>query len=983
VTTKGPPHKARPKQKPSSAPGKRSHAPVAQRTPNAPDSRFPIVGLGASAGGLGALDEFFEHLPADSGMAFVVVTHQHAGQPSLLSELLGRRTAMPVAQVSEATQVEPNHVYTIRPGYDVTIVDGLLQPAPVQGRVGAHLPIDHFFRSLAQDQKELAIGIVLSGTGSDGSLGLKEIKAELGMVMVQDEQSAQYTGMPHSAIATALVDYVLPAKAMPAQLLAYAPLVAGRPEGAHWTGPAPPQLQQIFQLLRGHTGHDFSQYKTSTVGRRIERRVNVHHFDSVKRYLRYLETNPPELDLLFRELLIGVTSFFRDPEVWQALGDPLRGLLEDKPDGYVFRAWVPGCSTGEEAYTLAILVRECLDRMKRTLGVQIFATDLDDLAIDVARAGAYSSSIARDIPPQSLERFFSSEDEGYRVNKQLREMIVFAPQNLIADPPFTKLDLLSCRNLLIYLDAKLQRRLLPIFHYALKPKGLLLLGSSESVGPYFELFTAVDKKAKIFRRSDLVSSAVVAEFPAASPELPVKGTSIRTTVAARSGGNIDQIVQRTLLKDLVPPTVLVHERGEVVHVHGRTGLYLEPAPGSQAGANIFNMARQGLQISLAAAIRQAATSEGEVILRGAQVRSNGGFIAVDLRARRLKEPESLRGLFRVTFEKAEDVASHGEATELGSLPDRIKDLERELEYAKEGHQGTVEELETANEELKSTNEELQSTNEELQSANEELETSKEEMQSLNEELQTVNAELQGKLDELSDANNDMKNLLNGTDIATVFIDGDLRIKRFTEQARKVIRIIATDVGRSIADLVSRLQYDRLIPDIREVLDTLVVKETEVRGEGGEWYLMRILPYRTTENVIDGLVLTFVDVTNIKTLQAEQDRLLDGLKDSLVSVFTQDQELRFSWVGNAVFGKDPRELIGKTDRDIFAPEEATLLRELKRRVLTSGERVRSRTALALGGDERLFDLYLEPRRSEAGTIVGISCVAIDVSQWGAS
>lgn len=946
------------------------------------DTRFIIVALGASAGGLDALEQFFEHMPSDSGMGFVVVTHQHPDQLSMMAELLGRKTEMSVRQVSESTRVQPNHVYTVEPGYDLAILGGVLQPMRgTQPRL-THMPIDYFFSSLAHDQKECAVAVVLSGTGSDGSVGLREIKGQLGMVMVQAEQSAQYGGMPHSAIATELVDYVLPAPDMPETLIRYVEgLLPGRPHPGARVAPEFEALQQIFVLVRDRTGHQFSQYKQSTIGRRIERRMNVHRLDGVRRYVRYLQNNPGEVDALFKELLIGVTSFFRDPEAWEALSEALPALLQGKPDDYEVRAWVPGCSTGEEAYSLAIMFREIMDDQKRPLSVQVFATDLDQSSIDVARLGLYPPGIANNVSPERLARFFTREDDSYRIRKDVREMLVFAAQNLITDPPFTKLDLLCCRNLLIYLDTPLQRRLVPMFHYALRQQGLLFLGTSESIGTFVDLFSAVDMKAKIFRRSDVPPGTYVAELPAGRPDSNRRGrTPTSGTGRVRAGDRLEQVVDRMLLEDMVPATVLVHECGDVVHVHGHTGLFLEPAQGSQSTANLFNMVRPGMQLSLASAIRQAAATDDEIVHSAVRVKANGGTVAVDLRVLRLQKPESLRGLFRVSFVPVPVASSHegggiGVAT---APPERVSELERELQYAKESHEGTSKSLETANEELKSTNEELQSANEELQSANEELETSKEEMQSLNEELQTVNAELQAKVDELSLANNDMKNLLNATDIATVFLDSELRIKRYTEQAKRVIRLIPTDVGRPIGDLVSTLCYDHLVDDAHEVRKSLVSKETEVGGKAGESYLMRILPYRTTDNVIEGLVLTFVDVSKVRNLQQEQARLLDVLRHSPAVVFEQDQDLRYVWSFGAAFGKGAKGLVGKSDNELFPKAEADALVKLKSELLRDGVARRRRVELTVDGERRQYQLHLEARRDEAGELTGLTCVATDIT-----
>ncbi len=936
--------------------------------------RFPIVGLGASAGGLKALENFFSNMPAQSGLGFVVVTHQHATQRSLLAELLGRRTEMPVVEVSHATPVQPNHVYTVSPGHCLDILAGVLQPIPYDKNVALRMPIDYFFRSLAHDQAENAIGIVLSGTGSDGSLGLQEIKGGLGMVMVQDERSAQYAGMPHSAIATQLVDYILPASKMPDQLLSYVSSLLPHRGSGSMPHSAPPAeaLRRIFLLIRNHTRHDFSHYKATTVRRRIERRMNIHQIKGVHNYVRYLQTHPAEIDALFKELLIGVTSFFRDPEAWQALSVPLGELLQQLPDGYTFRAWVPGCATGEEAYSLAILLREAMDDQGRSLSAQIFATDLNPAAIDMARSGMYSEGIANDLTPQRLARFFSHTDETYRVRKEIREMLVFARHNLIADPPFTKLDLLSCRNLLIYLDTPLQRKLLPVFHYSLRPAGLLFLGSSETIGNAGELFSVSNKKCRIFQRSEVEVAAYPTDFPTSAGRLPAHVQTSLGSPDAR-GGSLTRLVERMLLRELVPPTILTNESGAVVHIHGRTGLFLEPAQGPQTQTNVYSMVRDGLQFSLSSAIRRAARSDDEVVCDGVEVRTQGNRICVSIRVRKLSEPATLRGLFRISFENPVPVVVEADSAAHepeGSPPERYRELERALQLTRESHQATIEELETANEELTSTNEELQSTNEELQSANEELETSKEEMQSLNEELQTVNAELQCKLELLSVANNDMKNLLDGTDIATVFLDNDLHVKRFTEQATKVIHLIPSDVGRPVGDLVSTLHYDDLVEDARSVLRTLVFKEAEIQGEGSARYLMRILPYRTTENCIDGLVLTFVDISKVRSVQLGHRHMMELLSNSPTSVFDSDTELRYTWASGLVFGRKPDELLGRTDAELFGAGAVELMR-LKTDVLQADAARRQTLRVAADGTDRNYNLYVAPVKDRDGQTTGIS------------
>lgn len=667
-------------------------------------------------------------------------------------------------------------------------------------------------------------------------------------------------------------------------------------------------IQKILLLLRARTGNDFLGYKSSTIRRRIERRMNVHQIEKPQQYVRYLQENPHEVDMLFKELLISVTSFFRDPEAWDALaGGPLPELLLSRPENHTVRAWVPGCATGEEAYSLAILIRECMDKVNRPLEVQIFGTDLDSAAIETARLGRYSDGIAADISPQRLERYLVREDGTYRVRQEVREMVVFAVQNVIKDPPFTKLDVLCCRNLLIYLDSELQQRLLPIFHYALKPDGLLFLGPSETTGGFTDLFETVDKKWKIFRRKETAAATGPPDMPASQPPdeaesdaiSPSAGTGATSRPATTGTRPVERLIEQLMLARFCPASVVVNDRGDIIHVHGRTGFYLEPAEGKPK-MNVLEMAREGLQIELASAIRQAAADGNEITRQKVAVKSNGDYVQVDLSVTRIAEPEPVRGLLLITFRPVAAAAEPPPAS--AKKPgrrkkhdvDRVAQLEREIQYLTETHQSTLEELETANEELKSTNEEVQSTNEELQSTNEELETSKEEMQSLNEELTTVNAELQSKVDELSHANDDMQNLLNSTEVATLFLDNELRIKRYTEPAKDLIKLRQTDIGRPIDELATQLRHDNFSDDCREVIKTLIPKQREVATAEGQWYIMRILPYRTTRNVIDGLVITFVNIDELKQakesgeLRAYFENLFDTVRHPLVVL---DEQLR--------------------------------------------------------------------------------------------
>lgn len=622
--------------------------------------------------------------------------------------------------------------------------------------------------------------------------------------------------------------------------------------------------RQVQVLLRNRTRHDFSAYKTSTLQRRIERRMHVHQIQSADQYVRFLREHPYELDLLFQELLIGVTNFFRDPEAFTFLAQSaLPELLATQPDDHPLRVWVPGCSTGEEAYSLAMLLREGLIRLQKNSPIQIFATDLNSQSIEKARSGLYPGGIAVDVSPERLERFFLKEDGNYRIKKEIRELVVFAEQNILTDPPFTKLDLLTCRNVLIYLNPEIQRQLVPVFHYALNPGGLLFLGSSETIGGYTDLFSTLEHRWKVFQRKESSPATTLAlEFPVRAE----KPQGIRSAVGALSRSSEATLVtqvEKVLVQQFAPPSVMVNDRGDIVYIHGLTGHVLQLAPGPPTH-NLFTLAREGLRLELLAAVREATTLDHPAIRKGVQVRTNSGTATVDIVARKIADPETLRGLVLVSFLEPLPPLPRRRRVRRGQVDaaeqGRVAELERELQTLRNTLQSTIEEANTTNEELKSTNEELQSTNEELQSANEELETAKEEMQSLNEELQTVNSELQSKVELLARVNDDMQNLLNSTDIATLFLDNELCIKRFTPETKQVFKLIAGDVGRPVGDIVSTLRYEQLEADAREVLRTLVFKELEVTTQDGTWYVMRMLPYRTSENVIDGLVITFTDFT---------------------------------------------------------------------------------------------------------------------------
>ncbi len=834
----------------------------------------PIVGIGASAGGLEALVLFLEHVPKGSGMAFVIVQHLDPTQKGMMPELLQRATGMKVMQVKDRTRVQANCVYVIPPNSDMSVLRGVLHLlAPLESR-GLRLPIDFFFRSLAEDQREQSAGIILSGMGSDGTLGLRAIKEKAGIVLVQDPATAKFDAMPRSAIDAGLADIVAPAEELPEKLVTYRKhlpqLVSMVP---HLEEKVQSALEKIVILLRAHSGHDFTLYRRSTLYRRVERRMGIHQVDKISGYVRYLQENPQELGILFKELLIGVTNFFRDKPAWEQLASKaLPLLLKDRPAGSTLRAWVAGCSTGEEAYSLAMVFKETLKQLKITdnISLQIYATDLDKDAIDKARLGFFPENIVADVSPARLTRFFIKEEGGYRVNKEIRSMVVFAPQNLIMDPPFTKLDILCCRNLLIYLTPELQKKLFPLFHYSLNPGGVLFLGSAESIGNFTHLFTALALKERIFQRNETAMQGSHLDFPAVF--VPTHTGRQESQVAARvPAPSLQSLADQLLQQRYAPPAVLVNEHGDILYISGRIGKYLEPAAG-KANWNVIAMAHEALRNELSTALQKVIRKKGTITARDIKLGPQADKRAVDIMVQAIEEPKELFGMVLIVFsDSVIPVETHpepakGKAT--ASHNARERELQNELKHARDEVQAGREEMQTSQEELKSMNEELQSTNEELQSTNEELMTSKEEMQSLNEELQTVNAELQAKLDELSGTNNDMKNLLNSTDIATVFLDNDLHVRRFTLQAKTIIKFIATDVGRPITDLASDLLYPDLVKDAQEVLRTLVFSERSITTGNGRWFTVRIMPYRTVDNRIDGVVITFADITAAKNVEAE-------------------------------------------------------------------------------------------------------------------
>jgi two-component system CheB/CheR fusion protein len=899
-----------------------------EKTSASDKGKLPIVCIGASAGGLEALEQFLSNVPENSGMAYVVIQHLDPTQKGMLPELLQRVSKIKVIQVKDRMPVRLNCVYVIPPNKSMSILKGVLYLfEPIEER-GLRLPIDFFLRSLADDVQERGIGIILSGMGSDGSIGLRALKEKNGIVMVQEPATAKFDSMPRNAIESVLTDIVAPPNELPSRLIAFlkrTPIVKSDQEIDIRDKSS---LEKIIILLRTHTGNDFSLYKKNTVYRRIERRMGIHKIDKISSYVHFLQENPKETAILFKELMIGVTGFFRDINVWEKLKETVIPAIISQHTGSIFRAWIPGCSTGEEAYSLAIVFKEAVEKMNPhgSISLQLFATDLDYEAIEMARKGLFRANIAADVSPDRLKRFFTKTEDGYRVNTEIREMIVFAQHNIIMHPPFTKIDILSCRNLLIYLDTELQEKLIGLFYYSINPDGIIVMGSAETLGTQAYLFTPVDAKLKVFKRSATTLVPELFDFPSSFSR--TKQANIEKQLPDKSTLNIQVLADQLLLKHFAPAGVLVDENGDIIYISGRTGKYLEPAVG-KANLNIFAMLREGLRSEFPAAFRKTIMKKEAVILRNIKVGTNGNSQTINVNMQWIDKPNPLYGMVMIIFVDVPEITDiklqemKGKR-HLGNI--RQTELEKELQRTHEEVQNTMEEMQTSQEELKSTNEELQSANEELQSTNEELTTSKEEMQSLNEELQTVNAELQSKVDDFSRVNNDMKNLLNSTDIATLFLDKELNIRRFTNQATKIFKLIKSDIGRPFTDQVSDLIYPELVADSLEVLRTLVFIQKPIPTKDGRWFSIRIMPYRTYDDRIDGLVITFFNTSDLMKIESKlheteqaHKALLNSSSDVIIKLSTDLKILEFNPQAEKFFGKKNKDTINQDFIHLFIPE----------------------------------------------------------------
>jgi two-component system CheB/CheR fusion protein len=951
---------------------------------------FPIVGIGASAGGLEAFTQLLGALPLDTGLAFVLVQHLDPKHESMLTALLARATPLPIHEARDGMRIEANHIYVIPSNANLAVLHGRLSLMPRTEARGQHLSVDFFFRSLAADQKSRAIGVILSGTASDGTEGLRAIKAEGGLTFAQDEKSAKYDGMPHSAIAAGVVDFVLPPEGIARELarLGRESYIA-RPAAAK-AGDALPEgdedLNKVFILLRSATGVDFSFYKPTTLKRRIARRMMLHKIESLATYVRFLKHTPNEVDALYQDLLINVTSFFREPEVFEALKKRVfPRLLKNPPPQTPIRVWVPGCSTGEEAYSIVIALLEFLGNKSASVPVQVFATDISESAIDKARIGIYPAGIAADVSAARRRRFFVKHADGFQISKAVRDVCVFARQDLTKDPPFSKLDLISCRNLLIYFGPILQKRVIPTFHYALKPDGLLLLGDSETIGGFADLFALADSRHKLYTRKQAAHRMEFALPHHGQPEEEAKPGQTAAPASA-AGFDYQKEADRIVLGKYTPPGVVVNEHLDILQFRGYIGAYLEPAPGA-ASLNILKMAREGLLLDLRGAINDAKRRNGPARRPGVQVKSNGGFHEVNVEVIPLHPaPSSRAGCFLVLFEEAApaDLRGVGAEPEAAPVPPGTKarsaksaklplvlprgvapisasrrvaltprgehdklltQLRQELTATTEYLQSVIAEHERTNEELQSANEEILSSNEERQSTNEEMETAREELQSTNEELTTVNDELHTRNTELGQVNGDLVNLLNSVQIPIVMLGGELRIRRFTPLAEQVLNLIPTDVGRPLSNLRPNIivpEFERLIT---EVMDSLTPKEVEVQDIEGCWYSLRIRPYKTLENKIDGVILALVDIDTVRRALA-QAREAREFADAIVEtvrhpLLVLDGDLRVKTANQAfykLFHVRPAETenrfvynLGKAQWDIAK------LRELLERILPKNSR----------------------------------------------
>lgn len=881
--------------------------------PSSPASPIPIVGIGASAGGLEACSDLLKNLSATPGMAFVVVQHLDPKHPSLLVELLSRVSPMRVSEAKDGMQVHPNHVYVMPHDAYLSISNNRLLLIP-RDEGNKHMPIDTFFHSLAEDQQACAIGVILSGSASDGTLGLKSIKAEGGVTFAQSEETAKHYDMPRNAVAAGVVDFVLSPQGIAQELkkIAAHMVHAKHLSTEELSAKHRDSLNRIFGMLRNAMGVDFTFYKPATIRRRINRRIILHKLDKIEDYVQYLRKNSEELEALFHDILINVTGFFRDSETFEMLKEKIfPEIMKNRPLDSPLRIWVPGCSTGEEAYSHAMCLLEYFGNSATIPPIQIFATDISERALEKARAGIYSEASINQVPKDRLRRFFTKIDGGYQISKSIRDICIFAKQNITKDPPFSRLDIVSCRNLLIYLGPVLQKKILPIFHYALNPSGFLLLGTSETIGGFSELFSLFDKKHKIYLKKQ-TSARLTYDFTLNHALVEKEEEGAKKMREPWKEADLQKETDRILLDHYAPAGVVINQDMEILQFRGHTGPYLEPSPG-EATFNLLKMAREGLGIDLRTSIQKAKKDQAPVRKNRVRVKANGHSFEVNLEIIPFKPSSSKSFYFLILFEenkashdgKAAKKKGHGRSDKEDSETYQLK---RDLAAAKEYLQSIIEEQEATNEELRSANEEILSSNEELQSTNEELETAKEELQSTNEELTTLNEELQNRNLELAQVNNDLNNLLSSINIPILMLGNDLTIRRYTPLAQKVLNLIPTDIGRPITNIKTNLRISDLGKMISEVIDTMKIAEMEVQDQDDHWYHLRIRPYKTSEGKIEGAVMTLLDIDemkrnidNLKISRDYADSIIETVSDPLLVL---DANLRVKRVNRAfsqIFG----------------------------------------------------------------------------------
>ncbi|MGM0501201.1 MAG: chemotaxis protein CheB [Bacillota bacterium] len=907
---------------------------------------FYIVAIGASAGGLEALNSFFDNLPANINLAFVVIQHLSPDHESHMVDILAKHTLMDVHEVHDGMILKPNSIYLIPPKKEMTIFHRkLLLKDREKTDSYLNLPIDKFFRSLADDQGDQAIGIVLSGTGSDGTRGIRAIKEENGMVMVQDPEDAKFDGMPHNAISTGVVDYILPVVKMGQKLIDYVrhPYISKDEHLVEVENSETDILTKILAALNDEVGVDFTYYKESTIIRRIERRMVINQIEKLEDYFSFLQEDVAELRTLYKELLIGVTEFFRDEEAFAILEEEvIPEIVAGKNSGDEIRVWVNGCSTGEEAYSLAILFQEYLEKKSLNLEIKIFATDISKTAIRQASIGEYPVSIAADISLKRLEKYFIKQGDRYKINKKVRKKVIFSVHNIIKDPPFHKLDLVTCRNLLIYLKPKAQYKVFSIFHFALRNDGFLFLGSSESIGDMQSYFATYNSKWRLYRCRNK-DGANISKDAISDLNLKTDFDSAKFKSDLNLGynhhqkriqNNLGEKINQKLISKYVPTSAIIDEDDQLIYVVGDINRFLQ-LPVNKVSLNILEMSPESLSLILSVAINRVRRENEEVIYKSFELEERDQIGLIDVKVSPVMTDQNERDLIVISFIEVGQTKQTDQIEEVkaGSNNDRIDELEKELDYTKENLQSTIEELEASNQELQATNEELLAANEELQSTNEELE-------SVNEELITVNSEHQEKIEELTRLNNDINNLLKSTNIGTIFLDEDLRIRKFTPVVKDNFNLKDRDVGRPLHDISHSIKYEGLFTDCEEVLETLIPKQTRVEARNGDWYLLKILPYRTEQDEIKGVVVTFIDITELKLANKHLQKLKDAVEKSPYMILITDTDGVIEYANKALIrktGYSSKQLIGATPKLLKSDQTSEAKYKRLWNTITAGEK----------------------------------------------